>query len=120
VPTHFHAATDASYSQLGTRQPQKHEVHLIALLPVWLEATAQKDRLARVVSNPKLRRCRASSLIRASITRPAATVTDSGANAESPAAMGSEFTYSRTPEHRAARTEQQWFSRAIRAGDDHD
>src|SRR5207248_4598513 len=42
-------------------------------------------------------RWRASSSSRANITRPAAMATDSGANADSPAAIGSTLTYSRTP-----------------------
>lgn len=55
-----------------------------------------RNRLANVVSNPKLTRAAATSSILANITRPAAIATVSGANPDSPTAIGSALTYSRT------------------------
>jgi hypothetical protein len=54
------------------------------------------DRLARVVSNEKVTRWRASSCSRASITRPAAIAALSGSKADSPRAITSALTNSFT------------------------
>gem|GEM_PF-4478660 len=55
------------------------------------------ERLAKVVSNAKVTRCRANVRIRESMISPAATAARSGANADRPWAMTSVLTNSLTP-----------------------
>jgi len=103
MPAGPHAIGHTGHSRVGTWQPEKNQVKVITSIPQIGEPRARTTGSPAVVSKAKLSRFWASSRKRTNMTRPAASATRSGSNAESPRAITSavdEFGHpERIPQH---------------------